>query len=155
MGSYDEAVETVETLRRLDADATDLSLQLAHIRMKEKNWDAAMEICDRELMVAPRNASIYRARAMVFTRTAQYDKALAQIERARELGAEEESLEMESLEALCGAGKKEEAYRILDRVIRRNSPVTEHFLSESAKEEYPILTSMPDFASFLEERHNF
>jgi len=150
--SYDEAEACLETLKEVSPDTTDVALEYAHIALQQGRPDEALEICDRELMKSPKNGLIYLARATVMARSGNCEKALAQIERARELGEPEDSLAWTSLEPLCGLGRKDEAYAILDGLIRRESPLLDTLQTEAFRKDYPLLTAQEDFRDFLEKR---
>ncbi len=151
--SYDEAEQELEKVNPLSSDDYEPALEKAHIALLRGDTEAALDICERELLRFPRSGALYLARSAVMTRAGRYDEALAQIERAGELGESEEALQWASLEPLCGAGRREEAYEILDGLIRAESPLLEHMKSEWMRKDYPLLTGQADFLDFLERKN--
>jgi len=149
--SYDEADEALEKLESLSADSQEVALEKTHLELLRGHTDGALDICERELIRSPRSGTLYLARAAVMTRAERYEDALTQISRAEELGEAPETLSWAKLEPLCGLGRAEEAYSLLDGLIRRESPLLQQMKSDAAKRDYPLLTGQPDFANFLEK----
>jgi len=153
LGSHEEARGVLKTIREIAPEDPDVASQVVLEYLLEDKPDEALENCDRELMMTPKNPDLYRMRARVFLHTRQFEKALEQLHRAEVYGAAPETIRRECIEPMAGLGRLEEAYANLNEIIHRESQAVS-YLHDHAKGEYPILSTDKNFNAFLDGNMN-
>jgi tetratricopeptide (TPR) repeat protein len=89
--AYEDAgdtVQSVSTIRQailVDPGNVNLYLEFAHICFAHDSFQVGIDVVNDGISVEPSAAPLYLARGVLYVRLAQYDKAEADFDRAREL----------------------------------------------------------------------
>ncbi len=121
IGQADEAIDEIRKAREIDPLSTMLVYELGWSYYAERRYDEALELADQLLQPESDIYMAYLLRANVYEQKGMYDKAIADLNKARTLPSGDVPAVMAELGfAYASSGKKAEAKEIVENLKLRS-----------------------------------